>query len=404
MLSGNDKLFKAMWYTPSKDSYTPEQNGLCERNNRSIVEKARCLLYEAQFEKFLWAEAVNTAVYIKNRSPTSGLDKNTTPYEIWTGRKPNLSHLRIFGSPVMVHIPKEKRKKWDKKAKKMFLVGYSEYIKGYRLYNPVSREVSVARDVVIMEDINDSITSVIVEDDKQPDKSTVPVSSSEDEDQNDSTYIPEESSDTDESFLDTLSPEENNISSSQGGDTNLPDKRVRRKPDFYQVANMCTEISSDLITLSDAMTGSEKDQWQRAITEELKSFSDSDSWELVERPEEGTIVKNKWVLKKKYNSEGVVRFRARLVAKGFTQVKGVDFNETFSPVLKYSTFRLLLALSVELGLKMNHLDVPTAFLNGFLHEIVYMEIPECSNFENCINKVLRLKRAIYGLKQSARAW
>lgn len=225
------------------NSYTPEQNGLCERNNRSIVEKARCLLYDAQFEKFLWAEAVNTAVYIKNRSPAAGIDQNTTPYELWTGRKPNLSQLRIFGSPVMVHIPKEKRRKLDKKAKQMFLVGYSENVKGYRLYDPVSRDVIVARDVVIMEKTDDSSTTIVIEEKEQPERTAemVPVSSSDKENQCDKTYVPDSSSsDTDDSYFDTLSlsPEGRKLIAKQC-DPNLPDKRVRRKPDFYRAVNIC---------------------------------------------------------------------------------------------------------------------------------------------------------------------
>lgn len=84
--------------------YTPEQNGLCERMNRTIIEKARCLLFDAKLSKEFWAEAVNTAFYLQNRIVKAGL-KNCTPYEVWTGSKPNLSHLRIFGSTVMKHIP-----------------------------------------------------------------------------------------------------------------------------------------------------------------------------------------------------------------------------------------------------------------------------------------------------------
>lgn len=392
------------------NSYTPEQNGLCERYNRSIVEKARCLLFDAQFQKNLWAEAVHTAVYILNRAPAAGIDNNTTPYEIWTGRKPNLNHLRVFGSPVMVHVPKERRKKWDKKAKKMFLVGYSENIKGYRLYDPVARDVITARDVVVMENIDDSSATTITIDESRPpvEAEEEHVSVSEEWDtsnsQMDRTFIPNDSSnDTDDSYSDTLSPEDLDLLPTQC-DTNLPEKRVRRKPDYYNVASMCVEIAGEELTTSDVLNSSEKEQWQCAIREELKSFSDNDTWELVDRPKDKTVVKAKWVFKKKLNSDGEVRYRARLVAKGFTQKKGIDFDETFSPVLRYSTFRLLLALSVQLDLKMNHLDVPTAFLNGFLKETVYMEVPECSEFSDCNNKVLRLKRAIYGLKQSARAW
>lgn len=93
------------------------------------------------------------------------------------------------------------------------------------------------------------------------------------------------------------------------------------------------------------------------------------------------------------------------MAKGFTQVQGIDFNETFSPVLKYSTLKLLFAVSVNLDLSIiKHFDVTTAFLNGHLDETVYMQIPQNLKCENNMCKVLKLKRAIYGLKQSARAW
>lgn len=99
-----------------------------------------------------------------------------------------------------------------------------------------------------------------------------------------------------------------------------------------------------------------------------------------------------------------MRYRARLVAKGFTPREGLDYKETFSPVLKYSTLKLLFALSVKLDLKISHLDVITAFLNGHLDETVYMMFPQNFKCDMKQNRVLKLKRAIYGLKQSARAW
>ncbi|CAH2104034.1 unnamed protein product [Euphydryas editha] len=391
-------------------AYSPEQNGLCERYNRSIVEKARCLLFDAQFDKQLWAEAVNTAVYLKNRSPVASLDKNTTPYEMWTGSKPNLSHLRVFGSPVMVHVPKERRKKWDKKAQKMYLVGYPDNVKGFRLYHSESRKITISRDVVVMEDIKNesNMTNILVEE-KQPMKSTERLSSLDETEQTqkivDSTYVASGSSRDSDEVFEPLTTDDMEVVS-QKDIVNQPEKRIRRKPDRYNYSNMCVEdMTSEPITVSEALDGPEKEQWTKAMKEELQSFSDNDTWELVDRPSVGTVVKNKWVFKKKFNSDGEVRFRARLVAKGFTQVKGVDFNETYSPVLRYSTLRLLFALSVNLDLNMNHLDVPTAFLNGYINECVFMELPENSeHINNCKSKVLKLKRAIYGLKQSARAW
>lgn len=394
--------------------YTPEQNGLSERYNRSIVEKARCLLYDASFDKHLWAEAVNTAVYLKNCSPAAALNNNSTPYEMWTGRKPNLQHIRVFGSPVMVHIPKVRRNKWDKKSQMLYLVGYSENTKGYRLYDQKTNKIIVARDVVVMESpMNDTVEAVVEE--REPDKSIEKNTSIEEESstsiednersREDPTYIASDSSsDQDDEYSECLMTDDSLVAT-QSDAVTQKEKRVRRVPERYGISNMCVEdFTSEQISLQDALTGPNREHWCSAMQEELKSLSDNDTWVIVDRPSEGTVVKSKWVFKEKCDSSGNVRYRARLVARGFSQIKGMDYNETFSPVVRYSTLRLLFALSVQLDLKMNHLDVPTAFLNGDIDECVFMEIPVNSNFKNCENKVLRLKRAIYGLKQSARAW
>lgn len=128
--------------------YTPEQNGVSERMNRTIMEKVRCLLHDAGLDKKFWAEAVNCAVYLINRTPTSG--SNVTPEEIWCGRKPDLSHLRIFGSKATSQIPKEKRKKLDVKAVEAILVGYGTNVKGYRLFNLETNEIFYSRNVTFL--------------------------------------------------------------------------------------------------------------------------------------------------------------------------------------------------------------------------------------------------------------
>lgn len=126
-------------------------------------------------------------------------------------------------------------------------------------------------------------------------------------------------------------------------------------------------------------------------------------FELVDPPKGATIVKCRWVLKKKCKSDNEVQYRARLVAKGFTQKGGIDYDETFSPVVRHSTLRLLFALSVKLGLDISQLDVKTAYLNGYLKEDIYMYAPE-GFVSEMGGKVLKLKKAVYGLKQSALAW
>lgn len=378
------------------NNYTPEQNGLCERCNRSVVEKARCLMFDAKLGKEFWAEATNTAVYLHNRTVASALN-GKTPYEKWTGTKPEVGHLRIFGSKVMVHLPKEKRQKWDKKSVEHILVGYPDNIKGYRLYNPVSKTITTSRDVIIMEHEMDVVTLPV------NDTRIVEDVSDEDSDSEDDVTIKES---PDETYIPSESEYED------GEDTSfIPSYRSvreRKKPERYGLSNMCVSEAApdDMngLTLEEALRGPEKEEWLKAVYEEIQCFEDNSAWELVDAPPNSNIVKCKWVLKKKYDSENNVRFRARLVAKGFMQKAGVDFTETFSPVVRHTTLRILFALAVQLNLNITHLDVTAAFLNGDLDETIYMHKPDY--FPNSRNdmKVLKLKKAIYGLKQASRAW
>lgn len=178
-------------------------------------------------------------------------------------------------------------------------------------------------------------------------------------------------------------------------------KRERRKPDRYNTGLLATADPEQTVT--EALSGPESVQWRKAMDDELESFRTNEVYELVVAPKGATIVRCRWVLKKKFKSDGEVQFRARLVAKGFTQKRGIDYDETFSPVVRHSTLRLLFALSVKLGLDITQLDVKTAYLNGYLKEDIYMCVPE-GFVSKTDGKVFKLKKAVYGLKQSALAW
>lgn len=142
-------------------------------------------------------------------------------------------------------------------------------------------------------------------------------------------------------------------------------------------------------------------QWKLAINEELKSLEENKVWDIVDKPNR-KIVDCRWVFKVKGNAKGEIeRYKARLVAKGFSQVMGQDYDEIFSPVVRFDSLRLLLAISASKGWRVKQLDVKTAFLYGILKEEVYMQLPEGSRLEG---KVARLRRCIYGLKQSPREW
>ena len=129
---------------------TPQQNGIAERMNRTIQESARSMLHDAELPYSFWAEAVATAVILRNRSPTVSVE-NETPYESFNGRKPDVSHLKVFGCDAYMHIPKEDRKKWDPKSKKCIFIGYSLHSKGYRLYDPKRKQIHESRDVIFVE-------------------------------------------------------------------------------------------------------------------------------------------------------------------------------------------------------------------------------------------------------------
>jgi hypothetical protein len=130
--------------------YNPAQNGVAERMNRTIVESARSMLFHSNTPTELWAEAVNTAVYLRNRSPTTALD-GITPYESLFNRKPDVANLRVFGCVAFVHVPDNQRKKLDAKSRKAIFVGYPESTKGYKLYDPDSHSFIRSRDVVFLE-------------------------------------------------------------------------------------------------------------------------------------------------------------------------------------------------------------------------------------------------------------
>jgi hypothetical protein len=118
--------------------------------NMTLMEKARCMLSGVELGKEFWVEAVGTACYLVNRSPSSSLD-DKTPQEVWIGKKPSLTHLKVFGYEAYVHVPKENMSKLDKKVEKCIFIGYKDGLKGYKLWNPETKKVVYRRDVVFRE-------------------------------------------------------------------------------------------------------------------------------------------------------------------------------------------------------------------------------------------------------------
>lgn len=426
--------------------YTPQQNGVAERLNRTLMEKARAMLKDADLERRYWAEAVNTACYLKNRSPTAALT-NSTPEELWTGSKVNLSHLRVFGSAAYALTPNSQRTKLDSKSKPYIMLGYCDHTKGYRLGNPADgTKVIKARSVEFIETVrgiqfknakaNDSLkdfTNTVEVSVNISDRNNM-IGVNVDESDNDEYSTPDAlstNSEVQDSIVDephvqdvvTSDEQEeadsqlNNIQhgieeNSTNSEMTVHSRPVRdRHPPIwlkdYEV-NYLTELAlttqNEPKTFNEAIKCDKAKYWLEAMQDEFNSLLAHDVWELVDRPKYENIIKCKWVFKEKIDPSGnFEKFKARLVAKGFTQKYGVDFKEVFAPVVRHCTLRLLFAIGIENDMEIEHIDVNTAFLNGDLNERIYMEQPTGFAIEGQ-NKVCLLKKSLYGLKQASRAW
>ncbi|CAL8095938.1 unnamed protein product [Orchesella dallaii] len=156
-------------------------------------------------------------------------------------------------------------------------------------------------------------------------------------------------------------------------------------------------------TVQEALDSAEREEWMKAMEEEMQSHRENGTWQLVSKPEYRKILHSKWVFKAKRNEDGSInRYKARLVVKGFEQKEGIDFNETFSSVCRYESIRLLVAIVAADNLEMMQFDIKTAFLYGELEEEIYMQQPE--GFETQDNLACLLLKSLYGLRQAPRVW
>ncbi|RVW26239.1 Retrovirus-related Pol polyprotein from transposon TNT 1-94 [Vitis vinifera] len=343
--------------------YSPEQNGVAERKNRTVVEMARSMMKAKNLSNHFWAEGVATAVYLLNISPTKAV-LNRTPYEAWYGRKPWVSHLKVFGSVAYTLIDSHNRSKLDEKSVKCIFIGYCSQSKGYKLYNPVSGKIIVSRNVVF--DEKASWTWRVSED-----GALVEISSesevAQSEDQQPSVQIPA-------SPTPSHSPSSPNLSSSSSSQSSeeTPPRKFRSLRDIYETTQVL--FVADPTTFEEAV---EKEEWCSAMKEEIAAIEKNETWELVELPEDKNVIGVKWVFRTKYLADGSIqKHKARLVAKGYAQQHGVDYDDTFSPVARFETVRTLLALAAHMHWCVYQFDVKSAFLNGELVEEVYVSQPE----------------------------
>ncbi|WVZ52426.1 hypothetical protein U9M48_003481 [Paspalum notatum var. saurae] len=379
--------------------YSPQQNGVVERKNQTVVGMARCMLKAKGMPAAFWGEAVTTAVYILNRASTKALD-GQTPFEAWHGRKPDVSHLRTFGCVGYVKVTKPGLSKLEDRSKPMVLLGYEAGSKAYRMYDPVERRVVISRDVVFNESASWDWTESGAGGDAQQQQAAVSSTFVIDEEVEELGHsgqggICVQGGADGAPAVDGVGEGDDDASTAASnpraaaGEVTPPlpegqsspatsvvapvrqltpppnaaeylDADYDGEPVHYRLVNDVVGPATppglaarELDEAEELLFGSAEDppsyaeaekdaHWRQAMEEEMNAIEENGTWELVEPPPSCRPISLKWVYKVKRDERGeVVRHKARLVARGFVQREGVDFNEVFAPVARMESVRPL---------------------------------------------------------------
>jgi len=416
---------------------TPEENGVSERLNGVALQRVRAILHASGLPKALWGEAVRHIIWLKNRTSTKAVPSGKTPYELVTGKKPNLSELREWGCPIWVHD--STGSKLDGRAKEGRWVGFDEQSKGSRVYWPEKHTVTVERSVVF------TSPSVVVdglegEDLTEPEHSVKlpsPTSQSESPTHDDDPKPvpvpdipavvpsrPQRSRKPTQYIRDVLEGRGSatgyasrpaipvgirvpSVSEGVAEEEIEGENGDENAAELVMVVDVTDAEALEPRSLAEAKRSPDWPEWERAIREELTTLEEAKTWRLEAPPADANIVGSKWVFRVKKDAAGhVARRKARLVAQGFSQVEGVDYFDTYAPVAKLASFRTILALAARLDLELHQIDIKGAYLNGELtnDEVIFMRQPPGFPYPNSSGKVLHLQKTIYGLKQSGRRW
>ncbi|GJZ88807.1 putative RNA-directed DNA polymerase [Tanacetum coccineum] len=332
--------------------------------NRTLVERVRCLVSHAWLPASFWGEALNTA----------GLERQRCFIPSFTS----------FGCKAFMHIPKDERSKLDVNTKPCMFLRYGQDRFGYRLYDPVQKRLVRSQDVVFEED------QTLKDNNEEHDK--------------------EHGAD------DVDAHEQPNLDEDVHPELPVPDippfLLLRRSTRDHYPSTRYSAHEYVLLTdggepecYAEAMEDEHKKEWFEAVEAEMNSLHENNTFELVKLPKGKRALKNKWVYKLKTKEHtSRPRYKARLVVKGFSQKRGIDFDEIFSPVVKMGSIRVVLCLAASLDLEVEQMDVNISFIHGDQEKEIYMEQPEGYQVKGKEDYVCRLQKSLYGLKQALRQW
>ena len=339
--------------------------------------------------KYLWPYAVLAVVYIRNRCYNHRLKK--TPFEVFTGQKPNLKNMHIFGTTCYMYV--EQKKKLDDRAVKGLFLGYDKGSPAYLIYFPENGTIRKSRNVRFTDKFEPKQNCIV--------------------------------------DCETDTPQTNHVSSENSGGQSTGEgssknqseqiseprypTRERTKPEYFEEyqndkLNSTVDFFYKVLDVpesySEAVSSTDRSKWQKAMEEEMQALKENDTFDLTITPKDRTVVGGRWVYAIKPGPNNEKKYKARFVAKGYSQIPGLDYDETFSPTAKMSSIRILMQLAVEHKLIVHQMDVKTAYLNAPIDCELFVEQPEGFTVESEDGQplVCKLKKSLYGLKQSGRNW
>ncbi|CAI7933701.1 unnamed protein product [Closterium sp. NIES-54] len=355
--------------------YNPQQNGVAERFNRTLQEGARTLLGCAGLPDPFWVTALRQVALVKNRVLATVGDKQWVPYTKWYGNAPAVNMLRAYGCMVVFHQQQK-------------LPTTPLIIEADEVQRP-SRQVQVT--------VSEEEISGVTEDGGEPEVEEQQQQQQQQQDAPQGAARPADRPRRD------VRPPNRLTYQSFGKPTVVRAGSVAEQCDEDEIAHCYWAAIPEPKTLAEALSGPDAEKWKQSVKEEYDSLLENETWELCELPPGKKAISSKLIFRHKYGPDGELTcYKSRLVAKGFQQTKGKDFDEIFAPVGKGTTLKVMLGMAANRGWKIKQMDITTAFLNGIILEELYMLQPE--GLDDGSGRVCRLKKAIYGLKQAPRAW
>ena len=403
---------------------TPQQNGIAERYNRTLKKGARAVLLDSKLSTRYWPYAVMYMAHIKNRVPHSAIQFRT-PFELWHKGRANYNDFRPFGCPVVIcdKTTNPNRNTYSPTGIKGRFLGYSVDKRACIVLRSDNNTVTDSRDIITLNGVPvdepqsiNFVTEILDLFDTNADNFGENVAPPPAAIADNNVNTPASEVEQQQSSVETtstpeyvyLSDKEVPLYLQQNPDSSLtksgtkPRKIVQgrgRPTQAWRYRINCITPNE----VEDALKGQQGQMWRSAMESEYNSLTSNQTWTIVPRTPSMKPVKPKWVLKLKLD-EDVPRFKARLVARGFTQRAGVDYFDTFSPVIRISSVRLLFSYALSMRMDVHHIDVKNAYLNAHLDETIFMDQPDYFHVSDPKQFVCKLNRSLYGLKQSAKCW